>query len=359
MSELDALLRFSRPDGFELDAGLRIKQGTTAALLGPNGAGKSTTVDLLAGLIGLDDGHISLGGNVLDEPATARFVPPEQRKIGVVFQRYLLFDHLDVVDNVGFGPACRASGPRWRSRREARAEAIPWIEAMGLTGLEDRRPSQLSGGQAQRVAVARALASRPDLLLLDEPLASLDIDVKSRLRRTLATHLDSFAGPRLLITHDPTDAFLLADMIHIIEGGRITQVGRPDDIRRRPATPYVAALAGTNLVRGSNDRGALSLTDYELTLQAADTHTMGPVLITIHPRAIALHLEQPHGSPRNSWRTTVTAVEPLGETTRITVDDPLPLMIDITPAATDALSLRVGVPVWATVKATEISLAPT
>ena len=356
MSTADGLVArigLRRTEDFGLDLELAIAPGTTAALLGPNGSGKSTTVDVLAGLLALDSGRIELGGRLLDDPERDVHVPAEARHVGVVFQRYLLFEHLDVRDNVAFGPA--ATG---RSKREARAVARRWMETLDLGALAGRRPAQLSGGQAQRVALARALATEPALLLLDEPLAALDIATRTELRRTLATHLHDYAGPRLLITHDPTDAFLLVDQIHILEEGRISPTGTPDDIRRRPATPYVAALAGLNLLSGTNRGGKLTLDRHRHTLQSANAHTNGPVLITIHPNAISLHDEEPHGSPRNTWATTVANVEPLGEITRITVDDPLPLSADITPASTEALHLRPGSAVWVSIKATEIDVNP-
>jgi molybdate transport system ATP-binding protein len=327
------------------------RDGEITGLLGPNGAGKTTTVDGLAGLAPLDAGHVRLAGRTLDDPAADVFVAPEERRIGVVFQRYLLFEHLDVLDNVAFGPLSRGA-----TRREARRCARDWLATFELDQLATRRPAELSGGQAQRVALARALAGEPDLLLLDEPLAALDVATRSHLRRTLAGHLAGYPGPRLLITHDPADAFLLADRVHVLEGGRLTQVGTPHDIRLHPATPYVAALAGTNLLSGVNDHGTLTLDDVEHTFRTADTATNGPVLITIHPAAIVLHLDRPRGSARNSWPTTVTIVEPLGDTTRIVLGEPVELAADVTPEAVVALGLAPGTDVWASVKATEIAV---
>ena len=350
-SGLEARIVIRRPDGFTLDVELEIEPGTTAALLGPNGSGKSTTVDAIAGIQPMDRGRIELGGRVLDDPEAGVHVASEHRHIGVVFQRYLLFEHLDVRDNVAFGLA--ASG---LSRREARRRAGRWVDLLDLGELADRRPSQLSGGQAQRVALARALAPEPDLLLLDEPLAAVDIAARTRLRRTLVGHLDRYPGPRLLITHDPTDAFLLADRIYILEAGRITQTGSPDDIHRRPSTPYVAALTGLNLLSGHNDGGVLTLDEHDHTLRSADTATSGPVLATIPPNAIALHNQEPHGSPRNAWSTTIATVEPLGDITRITLADPLPLSVDITSASAQTMGLAPGSPVWTSIKATEIRL---
>ncbi|MDX2380536.1 MAG: ATP-binding cassette domain-containing protein [Acidimicrobiia bacterium] len=339
-----------RPSGFSIDVDLTVGAGTTVALLGPNGAGKTTLIETLTGALPIDSGRIALGGRTLDSPTDDIFVPLEDRKVGVVFQDYLLFDHLDVLDNVAFGIAGR--------RRVAREAARSWIEVFDLEDFVDRRPRELSGGQAQRVALARTMATDPNLLLLDEPLAALDVESRSALRRTLQRHLVGFGGPRLLITHAPTDAFLLADRIDVLEHGRITQSGPPDEIRRRPATAYVAALAGTNLLIGANDRGTLSLRDHDLELTVADTHLAGEVLATIHPSAIALHAEQPHGSPRNSWRTTIAHVEPQGDVTRVTLGSPLDLSVDVTPAAVSSLGLGVGSEIWVAVKATEIEVSP-
>jgi molybdate transport system ATP-binding protein len=356
MTKLDGLhATFSvrRSESFDLDVVLEIAPGTTAALLGPNGSGKSTTVDALAGLLPIDRGHITLGGRTLDDPGQHVFVAPADRSVGVVFQRYYLFEHLTVLDNIAFGPS--VSG---RARREAHAVAKKWMDTLDLGELAMRRPAELSGGQAQRVALARALASAPDLLLLDEPLAALDVATRTRLRRVLSAHLGDHAGPRLLITHEPTDAFLLADRIHVLEDGRITQVGTPEEIRRRPATPYVAALAGLNFLTGNNARGTVTLDAHDRVLHCADTHTDGPVVVTIHPTAVALHAEEPHGSPRNTWSTTVSAIEPLGEITRVTLGAPLPLSVDVTPGGAQALDLHSGSAVWVSIKATEISLNP-
>ncbi len=351
MSALEARLVVSRPTGFTLSVELTIPTGTTVALLGPNGAGKSTAVDAIAGIEPIDQGRIELGSRVLDDPERRIFVPAERRRIGVVFQRYYLFDHLSVVDNIGFGLV--AAG---RSRRRARAEAGRWAELLDIADLLDRRPGELSGGQAQRVALARALAIEPDAVLLDEPLAALDVATRTQLRRTLRTHLATVAGPRLLITHDPTDAVLLADRIAIVEAGRITQTGTPEEIRRRPATPYVAALAGVNLFAGRIDRGTVDLDGHPIDLAVADSATTGSVLLTIQPASVALHRQRPDGSPRNVWSTAIVDVEPLGDVTRITVGAPLPLSVDVTPAATEAMGLRPGEEIWASVKATEITV---
>jgi len=346
---LDARIRLARSDGFALDAEIAIPAGRTVALLGPNGAGKSTIVAALAGLLPIDTGRIVLDERVMDDPATGVLVPPEDRTVGVVFQNYALFPHLSVLDNVAFGLRSRGT-----KKGPAAAAARSWLDRLGIAELARRKPADLSGGQAQRVALARALIIEPALLLLDEPLAAMDATIRVDLRRTLADHLEGFAGPRMLITHDPTEAFLLADEIHVIEGGRITQVGTPDDIRLRPRTPYIADLAGSNLLVGVAADGTVTVGGHRIVV--ADTHISGPVLATVHPRAIAVSIVRPGGSPRNSWETTVDRVEHYGDRVRIRVGDPLPITAEITPAALDDLSLGEGSAVWLSIKATEISV---
>ena len=342
-----------RRSNFELDVSIEVPAGTTTALLGPNGAGKSTVIDVIAGLVTPDRGVVRLGDQVLTDVAESVQVPPEQRGLGVVFQRHLLFAHLDVRENVAFG--LRARGV---TRRTAAATADHWLERLDLIEIATRMPPDLSGGQSQRVAMARALATDPRVLLLDEPLAAVDVATRAQLRRLLRSHLEGFDGPRLLITHDPTDTMLLADQVVVLENGKVVQVGTPDEIRQRPLTSYVAALAGTNLLAGRISRGMVTLHDHPLTVTVADSESRGDVLLTIHPTAVALHERQPAGSPRNVWATQVEVVEPLGDTTRIVLGSPVPLVADITPAAADALGLRPGSPVWASVKATEVGVSP-
>jgi len=347
MRGLEARMVVARSGSFRLDIELSIGPGETAALLGPNGAGKSTAVHALAGLLPLDEGRITLEGRVLDDPDARVFVAPEDREIGVVFQDYLLFPHLNVLENIAFGP--RAKKHR---RDHARTRAGSWLESLGLSGMASRRPGDLSGGQAQRVALGRALATDPRLLLLDEPLAALDVTTRVELRRVLADHLEVFAGPRLLITHDPTEAFLLADRIHVVEDGRITQVGTADDIRLRPRTKYAADLAGSNLVQGTADGGVVEVNGHRLHI--ADHDITGPVVMTVHPTAISVHQSRPEGSQRNVWSTRVDRLEIMGDRVRLLTATPLPLTVEVTAGSAEALELEQGSEVWLAIKATEI-----
>jgi len=349
--DLRARIMVRRSDTFTLDIDLVIPAGITAALLGPSGAGKSTAVATLSGIIALDGGRIELAGTPWDDPDEDVFLPPEARAVGVVFQDHMLFPHLTVLENLAFGPRSRDRG-----RDDSHAIAQDWLERLGLEGLETSRPRDLSGGEAQRVALGRALATEPDLLLLDEPLSALDVTTRSELRRFLARHLRAVTGPRLLITHDPVEAFLLADVIHVIEAGRITQRGSADDIRLRPRTPYAAHLGGANLFTGIATAGEVDVSGHSLHI--GDGKVTGPVLLTVRPAAVSLHLKRPSGSPRNTWQTTVELVEDLGERARLRTGPPLPLIAEVTTRSAREMKLAPGVVVWPAIKATDIGVEP-
>jgi molybdate transport system ATP-binding protein len=328
-------------DKFSLDLTLNAEPGEVVALLGPNGAGKTTALRALAGLLPLQDGEIMLDGARIDRD------PPEERRIGVVFQDYLLFPHLTALDNVAFGPRCRRV-----PRRQAREQALQWLSRVGLADHVRRKPRQLSGGQAQRVALARALATEPKLLLLDEPLAALDARTRLDTRAQLRQHLAAFGGATVLVTHDPLDALMLADRLVIVEDGRIVQTGDAATITAQPRTDYVARLVGLNLYRGRADGGTVVLPDGFSLVTA--TPEEGDVFVAFPPSAVALYPGRPDGSPRNTWRATVTTVARHGDALRVELAGDLPVAADITPAAAVHLGLEPGREVWATVKATEV-----
>ena len=339
-------------DGFTLDVALAVEAGRTTAVVGPNGAGKSTLLRALAGLRALSAGRIDLGGTVLDEPVTGAYLAPEKRSVGVVFQDNLLFPHLDALDNVAFGLRCGGRG-----RAESRRLAAGWLESVGLAGREGARASELSGGQAQRVALARALAVRPAMLLLDEPLAALDATTRNEVRRDLRRHLATFPGVRLLVTHDPVDAAVLADDVVVLDHGRIVQAGSPAEITARPRSRWVAELVGTNLFTGVAAAGVVSV-DNGGTLVVADAQWAGPVLAVVPPRAVSLHRQRPEGSPRNTWQGQVTAIEPVGDRLRVRVDASPPVVAEVTAGAAGDIGLHEASAVCLAVKATEIDVYP-
>jgi molybdate transport system ATP-binding protein len=347
---LDARLVVKR-DGFTLDIALTAADREVVALLGPNGAGKTTALRALAGLVPLDGGHIVLDDRRLDEPAARAFTPPEHRRIGVVFQDYLLFPHLSAVDNVAFGPRCRHV-----PRGEGRRRALAWLDRVGLAEHARKRPRELSGGQAQRVALARALATEPRLLLLDEPLAALDARTRLDTRAHLRGYLAGYPGATILVTHDPLDAMMLADRLIIVEDGSVVQTGDPATITSRPRTDYVARLVGLNLYRGRADGTTVHLTGgFTLTTGAAQH---GDVFVAFPPSAVALFAERPHGSPRNTWPAVVETVSRHGDSLRIELRGPITVAADVTPGAAVQLSLTPGHEVWAALKATEATTYP-
>ena len=333
----------------ELD--LDVAPGETLAILGPNGAGKSTVLRVLSGLLPLATGEVHLDGRVLDDGRRA--VPPEARSIGVVFQDLLLFPHLDVVDNVAFG--LRAAG---EPRAAARGCAREWLERFGLAAHGGLSVATLSGGEAQRVALARALASAPRALLLDEPLAALDVAQRGLVRRRLREHLALHAGPCVIVTHDPLDVAVLADRVVVMERGRITQVGLLADVVAHPRSEWAAALAGTNLLPATAEGLRLTLTTGGV-LTCAERPETDRVLVAIRPASVTLHRRQPEGSARNVWAATVAEIEGFGERVRVRLEGPVPLVAEVTVAAIDDLELVVGAEVWGSVKATEVTAYPT
>jgi molybdate transport system ATP-binding protein len=340
-----------RLGAFELDVELTVEPGEVLAVLGPNGSGKSTLLRALGGLLPIDRGTIAIDGTVLDDPCTDTFVPPELRPIGVVFQDHLLFAHMSALENVAFGLRARGAG-----KAVAHSAALGWLDRVGLVEVAAMRPAQLSGGQAQRVALARALATDPSMLLLDEPLAALDVSTRQDVRRSLRHYLDTFDGVRLLVTHDPVDAYALADRIAILDHGRIAQTGTIAEVTAHPRSRYVAELVGTNLVRGIVTDGVLVTDTGARIVVAAES---GPAFAVVRPQAITLSLGvDPTSSARNVWSGIVGDIDRLGDRARVVVDGPLPVVAEITAASLDALGLRPGDEVHAALKATDITTYP-
>ncbi|HZZ96321.1 MAG TPA: ABC transporter ATP-binding protein [Jatrophihabitantaceae bacterium] len=339
-------------DAFRLAARIEVKPGDVLAVLGPNGAGKSTLLRTVAGLLAVDSGTVSLDGVILDDPEHDAYVPAERRGLGLMFQDHRLFPHLRVVDNVAFG--LRARGV---ARADARGIAGEWIARLGLAELADRHPRQLSGGQAQRVALARALACSPGALLLDEPLAALDAQTRAEVQAELREHLAAFAGPTLLVTHDPLEALLLASRIVVLESGAVVQQGTPAEISSRPVTSYVAQLVGVNLYRGRALDGTVAL-DGGGTLIASDAPD-GRVFVAVRPSAFTVHTAEPHGlSARIVWPGTLRALTPLADRIRLSIDGPQPVRVDVTASAVAELGLEPGGELWITAKATDVSAYP-
>jgi molybdate transport system ATP-binding protein len=312
---LGARLRVTRGT-FALELDLDVAPGEVVALLGPNGAGKSTALGALAGLLPADgsqvvvDGRLldgrplderplegrpldgrPLGGRALDEPAggggTVAHVPARDRRVGTVFQDHRLFPHLTALENVAFGPRSRGV-----PAHAARSRALDELRRVGLAELAGRRPAELSGGQSQRVAVARALAADPRLLLLDEPLAALDAEQRPAVRAALAEVLQEVRLATLLVTHDPVDAVALADRVVVLEGGVVVQRGTPAEVLTDPHTAYVASLTGatvwTPTETSATAQGARAVLPGGLVVTSTRPLADGPTRVSVPVEGVAL-----------------------------------------------------------------------
>ncbi|MET9861318.1 ABC transporter permease [Streptomyces smyrnaeus] len=327
---------------------LDAEPGTTVAVVGPNGAGKTTLLRALLGLTPRAHAELLLG----ETPVGS--LPSHRRGVAWVPQDGALFPHLTALANTAYG--LRAQGVR---RTEARRQAQAWLTRLGVGHLAHRRPGQLSGGQAGRVALARALAGRPRLLLLDEPLAALDQTTRAQVRHTLRGHLAGFGGVCLLVTHDPVEAVSLADRVLVLEGGRAVQDAPPTEVTRHPRSPWVARMLGRNALAGTAATDGTLALDGVGSLVVADPVAEGTaVLAVIAPEAVALHRERPHGSPRNVWPGTVREITAVGSRLRVLVtsDNGPDLVAEITTEAAAELGLADGAEVFTSVKATEITL---
>jgi len=357
---LQARVRLARK-GFVLDAEIGCDRGETLAILGPNGAGKSTLLMCIAGLAEPDEARISVDGRLVQDTATALHVPAEGRGCGIVFQGLLLFPHMSVLDNVAFPIMARGL-----PRSEASRKAARTLDEIGAAPLAGKRPSDLSGGEAQRAALARALSGDPRLLLLDEPLSSLDARARAEVRGLLRTVLRSFEGPRLLVTHEPVEAMTLADRIAVIEEGVITQTGTPAEIRETPRTSYAAELVGQNLFSGrlEHDDGGTGrvVTDEGEIVVAwpAGFEAGNSVLALLPPTDVSIHLQRPEGSPRNVLEGRITSVSAPaeGDRARIRIGSSPPVVADITVGSLSRMGLREGDHVWASFKAVEVGVLP-
>jgi molybdate transport system ATP-binding protein len=331
-----------------------VPAGSVLAVLGPNGAGKTSLLSIVAGLLRPDDGRVLLGDRILTDTAARVHVPAHRRGVATLSQQALLFPHMTAEANVGFAPRSAGVG-----RARARDIAHEWLSVVGALDLADRRPSQLSGGQAQRVAVARALAADPALLLLDEPLAALDVDSAPAIRRVLRTILRQREQTALLVTHDVLDALTLADLCVVVDGGRVVERGTVRDVLTSPRSAFAARIAGLDLLDGRIvEPGVLRTADGSTVVGTGDVAVGSSAVAVFSPSAVAVYAEEPHGSPRNVFRATVADIEVRGSSVRVTghVTGDLSLSADVTVAAVADLDLTPGRNAFFVVKAQEVAL---
>jgi molybdate transport system ATP-binding protein len=351
---LDADVRAVR-GAFTLEVRLAVPRGRVLAVVGPNGAGKSTLLDVVAGRLRPVAGSVRIDGRVVEDEAV--HVPPERRRVALLGQEPLVFPHLSARENVAFGP--RAAGvPAGR----ARAQADAWLEVVGLAGLGDRRPGALSGGQRQRVALARALAAEPDVLLLDEPFAQLDVRTAAGLRELVRDQVRRTRTTTVLVTHDVLDALTLADEVLVLVEGRGVERGRPLDVLADPSHAFTAALAGVNLVVGRVEARA-GAAGGDATVVAGVVRVPCPagladgaeVQATFAPTAVDIATpsgtDAAHTSARG-WVATVVDLEPGPAGVRVRTDGDV--LVDVPPAAVGRLDLRVGAPVELAVDAAHV-----
>ncbi|HEX6589699.1 MAG TPA: ABC transporter ATP-binding protein [Longimicrobiales bacterium] len=335
---------------------LVLERGRVTALLGPNGAGKSTLLRMLLGLEPTDGGELLLDGRVVraGDPAL-------RRRSAATLQRPTLFAGT-VRSNVLFGLRARGA-----TSADALGAADEALRAMGIGHLADADARRLSGGEAQRVAVARALAVRPDLLALDEPSAGLDVAARRELHERLDDSVRALAGATLIVTHDAADAFALADHIIVLEGGRVTQQGNAHELVSAPATPFVAAFTGAELlidgVVAESDGGMvvvrLSTGDLVTAVASQASLAIGArAHVAYRPEDVVLARGGAATSARNRLRATVVGSTPVGGLLRVRLDAGLPLVSLVTRAAADELALRAGAEVTAQLKAAALRAFP-
>ena len=362
--------------GWNVDAELR--PGLVTAVVGHNGAGKSTLAQVIAGTLRLDQGSARIGECVVDDAAT--FVPARRRGVAMVSQAPRIFTHMSVLANVAFPLRVRGVG-----RAEARAAALEQLRAVGIDDLAHKRASDLSGGQAARVAIARALVFRPEVLILDEPTAALDVEATAQVSSVLRQRLSGAGITTLLVSHDIAEVLALASHMIVMGDGRVVEEGEPARVLASPSSVFAARLAGLNIVAGpiamrpgmvgvsvgSGELWAADLSGFDsadagrvdvASGDAADDVASGGsgqggrVALTFPPEAVALSREEAHASPRSVLPGVVAGIDVDGSlvSVRVTLAEGVSVTARVTAYAWAELGLVVGDGLWVTVKATQV-----
>ena len=320
---------------FRLELALALGR-ETFALVGPSGAGKTTVLRAVAGLARPERGRVVLDGETLFDSSVGIDLPPEDRRVGFVFQDYALFPHMTVAQNVAYG---------------ARNGTGDLLDRFRIAHLAKARPGELSGGERQRVGLARALARAPGVLLLDEPLSALDPHTRSALRLELKGLLDELDLPVLLVTHDFHDATVLADRVAAMAEGRVRQIGTASELIAAPADAFVASFTGANVLAGRARPGLGGLTEIVLdaggVVYSVDA-AVGTVEVAVYPWDVSISREAPHDSALNHVRGPITSVVVVGNRARVQVHG---LVGEVTTASAERLGLAEGETVTASFKA--------
>ena len=362
--------------GWKVDAELR--PGLVTAVVGHNGAGKSTLAQVIAGTLRLDQGSARIGERVVDDAVT--FVPARRRGVAMVSQAPRIFTHMSVLANVAFPLRVRGVG-----RAQAREAALEQLRAVGIDDLAHKRASDLSGGQAARVAIARALVFRPEVLILDEPTAALDVEATTQVSSVLRQRLTGAGITTLLVSHDIAEVLALASHMIVMGDGRVVEEGEPARVLASPASVFAARLAGLNIVAGPivTRPGMVGVSVGEAELWAADlsgfdsadagrvdaaagdaaddvasggSNQGGRVALTFPPEAVALAREESHASPRSVLPGVVAGIDVDGSlvSVRVALAQGVSVTSRVTASAWADLGLGVGDSLWASVKATQV-----
>ena len=366
--------------GWAVDA--RLRPGLVTAVVGHNGAGKSTLAQVVAGALRLDSGSARIGERVVDDAAT--FVPARRRGVAMVSQAPRIFTHMSVVANVAF--PLRVRGVR---RAQARAAALEQLRAVGIADLAYRRGSDLSGGQAARVALARALVFRPDVLILDEPTAALDVEATAQVSAVLRERLTGAGITTLLVSHDIAEVLALASRMIVMGEGRVVEEGEPARVLASPSSVFAARLAGLNIVSGhalarsglvgvrvgegelwaadlsGSDSGSVGVVDVspgdaDDSTASGENARGGRVALTFPPEAVVLSREEAHASPRSVLPGVVAGIDVDGSlvTVRVALAGGVSVTARVTASAWADLGLVVGDSLWVSVKATQVRAIP-
>ena len=369
-----------RERGWAVDA--RLRPGLVTAVVGHNGAGKSTLAQVVAGALRLDSGSARIGERVVDDAAT--FVPARRRGVAMVSQAPRIFTHMSVVANVAF--PLRVRGVR---RAQARAAALEQLRAVGIADLAHRRGSDLSGGQAARVALARALVFRPDVLILDEPTAALDVEATAQVSAVLRQRLTGAGITTLLVSHDIAEVLALASRMIVMGEGRVVEEGEPARVLASPSSVFAARLAGLNIVSGhalarsglvgvrvgegelwaadlsGSDSGSVGVVDVspgdaDDSAASGENARGGRVALTFPPEAVVLSREEAHASPRSVLPGVVAGIDVDGSlvSVRVALAEDVVVTARVTASAWADLGLGVGDSLWVSVKATQVRAIP-
>jgi molybdenum ABC transporter ATP-binding protein len=338
---------------FPLEIAFEAQPGETLVIIGPSGCGKTTTLNIIAGLVEPDEGQVRLDGSILFDSSSGTDIATEKRSIGYVFQDFALFPHMTVGENVAYGLRSRHS-----PKAQIPAKVDEALALVGISHLKGRRPGALSGGERQRIALARAIACEAEILLLDEPLGSLDAQTRNHVRGELQRMLRLIGRIAIMVTHDYTDALTFGHHICVLARGRVLQIGTRDQLLHHPKSHFVAELTGVNFFEGAvsaSDNGLAEIWVGDNRIYATcEQREMGGILLAFFPSEVTISREPPATSARNVFRSQIREVVHMGDKVRLSLNGTLPMCAEISAQALSELAVGEGDTVYASLKATAI-----